>query len=253
MKLVSLSLLTLLALIFPVLSPAQSTFSCPYGYEDMLNYYVMAYPARVDHYMGPGNANPIYSSISPELDSTSFAPTGYVVQTKSAVGYPWDVKTYDKQYVYDRTTELSWTDPTTFKRFVKDLPMTQRCVFSWGPGATIEIPASNTYYQSFSQCSVTQTQPLGYVVNSTSAPFSARLPNLGYIQARTFTYQYTCNQNYASCQYKEVYSLGRGIGVYDWKYYVSKNGQFVLSAESVINNEDVGQVTPILPCPNSYQ
>jgi hypothetical protein len=31
------------------------TFSCPSGTEGMLNYFVMGYPSRVDHYMGPGN------------------------------------------------------------------------------------------------------------------------------------------------------------------------------------------------------
>jgi hypothetical protein len=35
--------------------------------------------------------NPIYSSISPDLQA-SFAPQGYFVWTKAVSGYPWDVK-----------------------------------------------------------------------------------------------------------------------------------------------------------------
>ena len=96
-----------------------------------MNYFVMAYPARVDSFMAPGNANPIYTSIFPDDATNNYAASGYFVWTKSPVGYPWDIKTFDTQYVYDRTTELSWTDPTTFKRFDHDLPMTRRCPLSF--------------------------------------------------------------------------------------------------------------------------
>src|SRR5260370_35501031 len=57
-------------------SSAAQAFTCPSVTEDMLNYFVMAYPTRVDRYMGPGNSNPICSSFSPELQSV-FAAAGY--------------------------------------------------------------------------------------------------------------------------------------------------------------------------------
>jgi len=75
-------------------------FSCPSGTEDMLNYFVMAYPARVDENMGPGNANPIYSSVVPDYGNNTYAANGYFVWTKSLSGYPWDIKTYDTKFVY---------------------------------------------------------------------------------------------------------------------------------------------------------
>jgi hypothetical protein len=115
----------------------------------MINYFVMAYPARVDSFMAPGNANPIYTSIFPDDGTNNYAASGYFVWTKSPVGYPWDIK--------------------------------------------------------------------------------------------TFTYEYICDQYYGSCQYKEVFS--RGVGLYDWKYYVRKGSKFVLNAESVIDNEQGGQTT----------
>src|SRR5438445_1715846 len=70
-------------------SAGAQTFSCPTGTEDMMNYFVMKYPDRADYYMGPGNANPIYSAIFPD-NGLSFATTGYFVWTKGANGYPWD-------------------------------------------------------------------------------------------------------------------------------------------------------------------
>jgi hypothetical protein len=219
----------------------------------MLNYFVMAYPNRVDQHMGPGNANPIYSSIVPEFANSTYADTGYFVWTKSPNGYPWDVKTFDSDYIYDRSTELNWNDPTSFKRFNQDLAMSKRCVRSDRPGTTLKIPASSTQYQSYSQCVATQTHPLGNVVNSLSAPIVADVGNAGPIRTRYFTYKYSCDQYYGKCQYMEVYSLGFGIGLYDWKYYVNKNGVFVLQQESVINNLQGGQTTPALPCTNSYQ
>ena len=219
----------------------------------MLNYFVMAYPARVDQYMGPGNANPIYSSIVPDYGDNSYAANGYFVWTKSASGYPWDIKSFDSNFIYDRSTELNWTDPTSFKRFNFDLPMSQRCVPSRQAGVTLKISASQTSYQSYTQCAPFQTQPLGYVVNSVSAPTWVNVGNVGPTRTRYFTYKYSCDQNYSNCQYMEVYGLGRGIGLFDWKYYVNQQGSFKLQQESVINNEQGGQTTPALPCSTSYQ
>jgi hypothetical protein len=142
----------LVAFVFCTCVFAQSQsqpFSCPSGTEDMLNYFVMGYPARVDQHMAPGNANPIYSSIVPDYGNNTHAASGYFVWTKSQSGYPWDIKTYDTKFVYDRSTELGWTDPTSFKRFNIDLPMSRRCVPVGYPGATLKIPASNTFYQSY--------------------------------------------------------------------------------------------------------
>jgi hypothetical protein len=242
----------LLCTCVPALSPAQS-FSCPRRTEDMMNYFVMAYPNRVDQHMAPGNANPIYSSIVPDYANSAYAGTGYFLWTKSPNGYPWDVKTFDSYYIYDRSTELNWNDPTSFKRFNQDLPMSQRCVRTDSGGTTLKIPASKTQYQLYSQCAPTQTQPLGNVVNSISAPSMANVGNVGSVKTRYFTYKYSCNQYYSQCQYMEVYSLGYGLGLYDWKYYVNRKGNFVLQQESVINNLQGGQTTPSLPCTSSYQ
>jgi hypothetical protein len=219
----------------------------------MLNYFVMAYPNRIDQHMAPGNANPVFSSIVPDYANGTYARSGYFIWTKSPNGYPWDVRTFDSYYIYDRSTELNWSDPTSFKRFNQDLAMSQRCVRRDQPGATLKIPASKTQYQSYSQCTPTQMQPLGNVVNSISAPSLVNVGNVGPVKTRFFTYKYSCNQNYGNCQFMEVYSLGLGIGLFDWKYYVNKSGTFVLQQESVINNLQGGQTTPALPCTNSYQ
>jgi len=232
---------------------AQTQELCPSGTEDMLNYFTMGYPNRLDHYMGPGNANPVYTDISPDLGS-NFATSGRFLWTKSSIGYPWDIKAFDSNYVYDRTTELSWTDPTSFKRFNTDLPMSKRCVPVKKSGGSIKVSSANTNYTFYGNCQPTKTQNLGYVVNSISPPTMVNTGgNLGSIKTRYFTYKYSCDSSYGNCAYEEVFSLGYGIGLYDWKYYVNQGGSMVLNQESVINGFDSGSATPYTPCTTSYE
>lgn len=240
------------ALLCAVAAYSQA-FSCPAGTEDMMNYFVMGYPNRLGNYMGPGNANPIYSTIVPD-DGVTMAPSGYMVWTKSHSGYPWDVKSFDQNYVYDRTTELSWSDPTSFKRFNADLPMTQRCVPLGKAGATVKVPATNTKFSFYASCQSYKTQDLNYALNTTSKPLLVNgVGNLGSVLTRYFRYHYGCNSSYGGCTDMEVFSLGYLVGLYDWKHYVSQNGKWNLVQESQINQLDVGQTTPYLPCASSYQ
>jgi hypothetical protein len=229
------------------------TEACPAGTEDMMNYFTMGYPNRLTNNMGPGNANPIYTTIIPELGD-SFATNGYFMWTKSSIGYPWDIKTYDQKYIYDRTTELSWVDPTMFKRFDNDLPMSKRCVRTGKSGPSIKIPSANTNYTSHANCLPTLTQNLGYVLNMISAPKLVNTGgNLGTIQTRNFTYRYSCDSNYQNCAFQEIFSLGYQVGLYDWRYYKNIGGVFKMVQESKINQFTSGSATPYLPCMNSYQ
>ncbi len=226
--------------------------SCPVGTEDMMNYFTMGYPNRLTNNMGPGTANPIFTNVVPDLGE-NFATSGYFLWTKSPAGYPWDVKTFDQQFIYDRTTELSWTDPTTFKGFDIDLPMSTRCV-PLQSAVVIKIPSANTNYTSYANCLPTLTQNLGYVLNRISVPNLVNTGgNLGTIQTRFFTYRYSCDLKYQNCLYQEVFSLGYQMGLYDWRYYQNKSGIFKMVARSKINQFSSGSATPYLPCVSSYQ
>src|SRR5215470_12222762 len=246
-------MLWLLVVCLPVLSAAQQSFRCPKNSEDMMSYFVMGYPDRMDHYMGPGNANPIYSSIDPDL-GTAFATSGTLILTKSASGYPWDVDTFDPNFIYFRSTELKWVDPTTFKRQGSDMPVSPRCVSTHGAGSPIQITPAKSSYSFYSNCQPYQTANLGYVSNSISKATNVNAGgNLGTVTTRYLTYKYACNSTYSSCSYMEVFSLGKNVGLYDWKYYTNQNGNWVLNQESVINNFSVGHSTPYFACPNTAQ
>jgi hypothetical protein len=245
-----LAVVFLLAL--PTFASGQS-FTCPSGTEDMLNYFLMGYPNRVDHYMGPGDANPIYSSISPELLS-AFPVQGYVVWTKSSDGHPWDVKSFDGNYVYDRSTELNWTDPSSFKRFNTDLPMAPRCVPTNRASHNLQIAPAQSVFSFYINCTAYKSSNLGYVLNNVTKPATMNTGgNLGAVRTRQFKYRYNCDASYSNCTDMEVYSLGYQIGLYDWKHYTAQSGSWVLQKESVINNFSVGQTTAQFTCPNTYQ
>jgi len=233
---------------------AQNQFQCRNG-EDMLNYFVMGYPARIDSSMGSTNANPIYSSITPELGA-GYARQGYFVWTKSPLGYPWDVKTFDRDYIYDHSTELVWTNPTSFKRFDQDLPLSPRCVSTRNGGGdnTIQTRQRDTSYEFYNNCTSYQTADLGYVTTSISRPTIVNAGgNLGPVKTRILTYTYACNSRYSQCGYMEVFSLGWNVGLYDWKYYTAQNGRWVLVQDSIINNFTLGQSVPMFSCSDTYQ
>jgi hypothetical protein len=97
-------------------------FSCPSGQADVMKYFVMSQERRADHFLD-GKPNPIYTVLSPDSD---FANLGYWFWLKSPKAHGFDVKSFDAKYVYMRSTELTWKDNTSFKRFEHDLPIAQR-------------------------------------------------------------------------------------------------------------------------------
>ena len=63
---------------------AQTPFKCSGSNEDMMTYFLMGYPDRIDNYMASPNVNPIYSSITPDI-GPGYAQQGYFVWTKGRV------------------------------------------------------------------------------------------------------------------------------------------------------------------------
>jgi hypothetical protein len=87
---------------------AQAQSACTSGQDDMLDFFTMRYPDRVDYHMN-GNTHPLYTYMNPDNGGGSYAASGYFLWIKGVSGNPWDVKTWDTRYIYDRSTELSWS------------------------------------------------------------------------------------------------------------------------------------------------
>jgi hypothetical protein len=219
------------------------TFSCPTGEIDVMKYFVMAQSYRASQYMS-GTKNPIYTKVFPDQD---FAETGYWFWLKSAAGNGFDVKAFDANYVYMRSTELVWTDPKTFKRFVHDLPIAARCIPESSPGP--EIKVSDTKYQYYSSCKAYKASQLGTAVNDLDAPVLMDTGgNIGQVWTRVLHYHYNCNANFGQCADEEQFYLANGYGEWQWKHY--KNGALVSS--TLINNIEPGTTNATLPCADCY-
>jgi hypothetical protein len=218
-------------------------FSCPDGQIDVMKYFVMSESLRSNEYMS-GTTNPIYTKVFPDED---FAEEGYWFWLKSATANGFDVKAFDGDYVYMRSTELIWTNNTTFKRFVHDLPIAARCVPSGEAGP--EIKVQDTSFQYYSSCKAYKESNIGTAVNDLDAPVLMDTGgNIGQVWTRVFHYYYNCNADFEQCTDEEQFYLANGYGEWQWKHY--QNG--VLVNSTLINNMESGTTNATLPCPDSY-
>ena len=129
-----------------------------------MQYFVLSKDTRENQFI-QGQPNPIYTEVLPDQ---GFATAGYWLWLKSASAHGFDVKAFDQQYVYIRSTELTWTDHTTFKRFVHDLPIAACCVPASSAGPQIQVP--DTTFQCFASCSSYKSSKLGTSLNDLDAP-----------------------------------------------------------------------------------
>lgn len=226
-----------------VMSPAQ-TFSCPAGTIDVMKYFAMDQQKRPNQYMS-GKPNSIFTEVYPNQD---FASAGYWWWLKSPTANGFDVKAFDKTYVYMRSTELNWTNNSSFKRFVHDLPIAARCVAAGKPGPQIKV--ANTTFNYYSSCSAFASSNIGTSVNDLDAPLLMSAGgNVGQVWTRVLHYHYDCDKNYNNCSDEEQFYLANGYGLWQWKHY--KNGS--LKGSALMNKVKSGKAYKILPCRNSYQ
>lgn len=236
-------LLILLSWVFPLTVAAQE-FSCPAGQSDTMKYFVLAQAKRSDQFLN-GNPNPLFTEVFPDVD---FPATGYWFWLKSPKAHGFDVKSFDENYVYMRSTELVWTDNTTFKRFDHDLPIAARCVPEGKPGPTIKV--SDTNFKYYSSCSPYKSSYLRTAVNHLSAPMMMDAGgNIGNIWTRVLHYRYNCDQNFENCEDEEQFFLGNGYGLWQWKHF--KKGRPV--GFTLINQLKEGRPEAALPCAESYR
>ena len=209
-----------------------------------MQYFVMSKENRESQFMN-GQQNPIYTQVFPDKD---FAASGYWFWLKSASAHGFDVKVFDQNYVYIRSTELVWDDNTTFKRSENDLPIAARCVAPNAPGPEIQV--ADTSFQYFSSCSPYKSSNLGTALNDLDAPLLMDTGgNIGQVLTRVLHYRYNCDSTFENCGDEEQFFLAAGYGLWQWKHY--HDGALVNS--TLINNIVPGTASGTLPCSQSYQ
>jgi len=178
---------------------------------------------------------------------------------KNAKGYPWDVKKYDANFIYDSITEVNWTDPHAFKKHIgpngKGYPVTPRFV-PYVPGAspknlsTITIPSSSTNFEIHSSCSRYTKSNLGYAKTEVWGPFYESLGGdlPPYTETLHLNWLWSCDSSYRNCKTKEQFTLMKAYGNVKWNNYQLQNGKYVLLQSSMRNTVQSGTVTPVHPC-----
>jgi hypothetical protein len=181
---------------------------------------------------------------------------------KKAQGYPWDVRRYDANLIYNWITEVSWTDPRNFKKHRgsngKGYPMTPRFVpYTIGAPAgllsQIKMPPSSATFEIHDtpgNCSAYHTSNLGYAKNELWGPYyeslGGDLPNNA--ETLHLNWMWSCNSSYNNCATKEVYTFLQVYGNVRWERYTLANGQYVLQKTSLRNVVTPGTITPVHPC-----
>jgi hypothetical protein len=224
--------------------------ACSFGQSatfDMLDWMTM--DSFGSHMTGSG------TSMWPDMD----AANGHFYWVKGVHGYPWDVKAYDANYIYDWITEVSWTDPHTYKRHIgptgKGYPLTPRTL-TYHVGSTgvrlsqINIPPSGTNFEIHSSCTKFTKSNLGYARTEVWGPYyeslGGTLPN--NMETLHLNWLWSCDSSYNNCQTKEVFTLMKAYGNVRWQKYVLQNGKLVLAKTSLKNVVTSGTASAVHPC-----
>jgi hypothetical protein len=209
-----------------------------------MNYFVMNKSLRANHHVD-GKPNAIYTEVFPDAD---FPAEGYWYWLKSPKAHGFDVKAFDENRIYMRSTELEWKDNTTFKRFVHDLPIAARCVADTQAGP--EIRVNDTSYQYFSSCQPYKQSKVGKAVNDLDAPEDMDAGgNLGRVSTRVLHYHYNCDKNFEHCRDEEQFFLAKGYGLWQWKHYKEDS----LVKTSIMNDLEKGKPAETLGCTQSFE
>jgi hypothetical protein len=222
-----------LASLFLLASLGVSAQTCKPNQYDMLQWMVPQ--------LGTinGHANVLYSD------------TGTFYWVKGVAGYPWDVKTFDQNGIYDQRTENVWNDPSTFKEFEKPIKLMPRCIdVPAAPGkiAQVLIDSADSLFDIHSSCASYTTHSLGFVINEVWGPYTYSIGKMPPAATLVHSYRYSCGSEFNACKYKETYELQKNNGMMRWTYYISDNGVYVQHSQTVHALATVGNITPVHPC-----
>lgn len=161
--------------------------------------------------------------------------------TKTAQGYPWDIKPYDSNFIYDRVTELDWNFPSDFKQFNPPLAMCPR-LWDGDPTWNIYHPTSN--YEVWQNCVKVNSASVGEVLYTLEGPYAIDFQGMvGLTPAILLSYYWN---NFSD---REQLFLTRRFGWVKWTHAALQiSGRYSVDAASLHNQVVAGQVTPKFPC-----
>jgi hypothetical protein len=208
---------------------------CKANEYDMLEWMAPSQPVQNSHY------NVIYPA------------TGRFYWVKGALGYPWDVDDFDTKGIYDSTTELTWSNPSSFKVFEKPRQWVPRCVpipASSGKLAVVTQTPDETWYQMHTSCTSFTRHNLQYSVTELWGPDQVEVPPIPSAATLTLAYRHGCDSTYAKCSEKETFELQHDYGLVRWTHYVWNVNAWKQVQQTIDNDPRTATVAPVHPCWN---
>ena len=199
---------------------------------DVLDYMCTPQPFSLYNHL-TSQQNPVYFQMG----------VGQLWYIKGALGYPWDMYTFDQNWVYAGLTEFDWNNPKTFKRFTRPLVWAPRMFNPLLP--TIPTVTDSVTFEIHTDCNVFTTQPLGQVTTHLLGPYRLSLggdlpPGLDVVSIQ---YQWNSGQT------MEIHIYARGYGMVQWTSLALIDGFYKQTAQSTFNKISVGGSPQVdFPC-----
>ena len=183
-----------------------------------------------------------------------------VWEMKGSSGYPWDMNTFDENWIYQSITELNYTDPTAFKIFASSSwPGANGGVvwmprwFTPGIPMTPVVTKDSTYRTYPGDAKPFSTATLGGQIETfVDGPFEGNYAvnfggDIGTAKS-SIRQTYKWGPNYANM---EVNYYAAGYGRCQWELWtLGANGQYTRAQVSAFNTVVAGG-TPALDFPQS--
>lgn len=162
-----------------------------------------------------------------------------LVYSKTDLGYPWDMKPYDDNWIYDDKTELDWTSDKDYKQ--NGWPM---CPRFWDGDPSWYYYQASAPWKSFVNCQQNGQGDVGPVLYSLQGPFNFDFGGMIGPQL-TILLSYF----WAGLKNREQLFL---TGTYGWPKWthatLQPNGLYLIDSVSLHNQVVQGTVAPVFGC-----
>jgi hypothetical protein len=198
------------------------------------------------------------SDIITAVDDSGYGQWKHI---KNPQGWPWDLKLYDQNFVYDWITEGAdgWSadpdiGPKSYKKFIQNhgdgedgLPMFPRYIDSVSNHFVIKIPPELTKYATFSNCKqVGEPVSLGAITQVLNGPFQINHGgDVGTVA--TLIHQYFWTDGDTPVLEENYYALD--FGWVAWKLQRKTGGFYQITNETIETLVfSVDEVKVVFPC-----
>lgn len=185
-----------------------------------------------------------------------------ICDMKGAGGFPWDINTFDEEFIYQSITEVDWETPTTFKMFASTSRTTGNGGIVWAPrfvnrpGFNPPIVTADSTYRTYSACGTYTTSNLGGpVMTQVEGPYSINFGGtIGQQSALIQKYFWGWKASLPMIQQPgylnmEVNYYVIGLGHVQWELHTLVNGLYTLQQTSAFNTKVSGGAPGLVfPC-----